>query len=106
MKTGEWTKSQKQRAALLFERYPILEKAYKHIFHLRGIYTNENREKAKQDLLEWLQNTKEPGIKEFNTIVNTIQDKMKTILNYFIYRNTMPMQTPLILKSNYSERTS
>lgn len=87
-KIGEWTKSQQQRATLLFERYPLLEKAYKHILHLRGIYTNENREKAKEDLWNWLEKTKELGIKEFNTVANTIQDKMETILNYFVYRNT------------------
>lgn len=87
-KTGEWTKSQQQRATLLFERYPLLGKAYKHILHLRGIYTNENRDKAKEALLDWLQKTKELGIKEFNTLANTLQDKMEPILNYFVYRNT------------------
>ena len=87
-KTNQWTKSQQQRAALLFERYPLLEKAYKHILHLRGIYTNEGREKAKHDLQSWLDKTKELGIKEFNTVAHTLQDKMETILNYFVYRNT------------------
>ena len=87
-KTNQWTKSQQQRAALLFERYPLLEKAYKHILHLRGIYTNEAREKAEHDLQSWLDKTKELGIKEFNTVAHTLQDKMDTILNYFVYRNT------------------
>lgn len=87
-KTNEWTKTQAQRAKLLFERYPVIEKAYKHILHLRRIYTNECRTKAEAELKEWLKKTKELGIKEFSTVANTIEDKMEPILNYFIYRNT------------------
>lgn len=87
-KMGEWTPSQELRARLLFERYPLLEKAYKHILHLRSIYTNTERGKAQEELYVWLEKTKELGIKEFNTVANTIQDKMETILNYFVHRNT------------------
>lgn len=31
---------------------------------------------------------KELGIKEFNTVANTIEDKIETILNYFTHKNT------------------
>ncbi|MFT4031977.1 MAG: transposase [Siphonobacter sp.] len=34
-----------------------------------------------------MEKTKELGIKEFNTVANTIEDKLETILNYFVYRN-------------------
>ena len=87
-KMGEWLPSQLERAKLLFERYPLLGKAYKHILQLRGIYTNLERTKAEEQLKVWLQDTKELGVKEFNTVANTIQDKMESILNFFVNRNT------------------
>ncbi|HTO16559.1 MAG TPA: transposase, partial [Edaphocola sp.] len=87
-KIGEWTPSQEHRAKLLFERYPLLERAYKHILHLRGIYKNTERIKAQQELNEWLEKTKELEIKEFNTVANTLKDRAETILNFFVNRNT------------------
>lgn len=87
-KIGEWTPSQELRAKLLFERYPILKKAYKHILHLRSIYKNTERSKAHDELNEWLEKTKELEIKEFNTVANTLQDRTETILNFFVNRNT------------------
>lgn len=87
-RADEWTPSQKQRAALLFERYPLLEKAYKHIIQLRGIYSNIIRVNAERDLIKWIEQTMQLNIKEFNTVANTIKDKMETILNFFINRNT------------------
>lgn len=87
-KTNEWTNNQTERAKILFERYPIIEKTYKHVLHLRSIYTNECKTKAETELKEWLEKTKELEIKEFNTVANTIEDKMETILNYFVHRNT------------------
>jgi len=87
-KTSEWTSTQAERAKHLFERYPVIEKAYKHVLQLRGFYTNECRTKAETELKEWLEKTKELAIKEFNTVANTIEDKMETILNYFVHKNT------------------
>ncbi len=57
-KTNEWTDSQKERAKLLFERYPLLKKAYKHLLHLRGIYTNKQKDRAAADLQDWLEKNK------------------------------------------------
>lgn len=87
-KADEWTPSQELRAKLLFERFPLLEKAYKHVLQLRGIYTNSIRVNAEKDLLNWLEKTKKLQIKEFNTVANTIEDKLHTILNFFVNRNT------------------
>jgi transposase len=33
-------------------------------------------------------NTKELNIKEFNTVANTLNDQINTILNFFPYRDT------------------
>jgi transposase len=87
-KSSEWTPSQKERARLLFERYPTLKKAYYHVLQLRAIYKHLERADAKRDLVWWLLKTKEINIKEFNTVANTLHDRMETILNFFEYRNT------------------
>jgi len=46
------------------------------------------RADAKRDLAWWLLKTKEINIKVFNTVANTLHDRMETILYFFEYRNT------------------
>jgi transposase len=87
-KSSEWTQSQEERANLLFERFPTLKKAYYHVLQLRAIYKHKERADAQRDLVWWLLKTKEINIKEFNTVANTLHDRMETILNFFEYRNT------------------
>lgn len=87
-KSNEWTKSQKERADILFKRYPILKKAYYHVLQLRATYKLSNRTDAQKNIEDWLIKTKEINIKEFNTVANTISDRIETILNFFNYRNT------------------
>ena len=87
-KSNEWTQSQEERAKLLFERFPTLKKAYYHVLQLRAIYKHQERADAQRELVWWLLKTKEINIKEFNTVANTLHDRMETILNFFEYRNT------------------
>lgn len=87
-KPSEWTQNQQERARLLFIKYPILEKAYYHVMQLRAIYNSKTRDQAHRYLNEWLCRTKEINIKEFNTVANTLNNKIETILNFFVYRNT------------------
>ncbi|HRP91187.1 MAG TPA: transposase [Edaphocola sp.] len=87
-KPNDWTDNQKKRAILLFAQYPLLEQAYNHILWLRNIYTNKCKEAARIEFIKWLEKTKTLDIKEFNTVANTIEAKMETILNYFVNRNT------------------
>jgi len=84
----QWTTSQKQRARLLFERYPDLQNAYNHVIKLRNIFQNTDKNKAEGQLKDWLTDTKSLQIKEFNSVANTIKDKLSTILNYFDHRHT------------------
>lgn len=84
----EWTESQAERAELLFNRYPQIEMAYKHVLHLRSIYKNTDQSKAKIELINWIYKSRSLNLKEFNTVAHTIQDKIDNILNYFVYRNT------------------
>lgn len=87
-KSCDWTLSQKQRAELLFSRYPELKKAYEHILEFRGIYELKCQTQARKRLLNWLEKTDELKLKEFNTVSNTIKYNLENILNFFINRNT------------------
>ena len=87
-KPNEWTESQKERAKLLFEYYPDLKKAYHHVLQLRAVYKNLYIAEARQDLNKWLNKTQLLGIKEFNTVANTINQRLESIMNFFLHRNT------------------
>lgn len=87
-KPNEWTESQKERAKLLFEYYPDLKKAYHHVLQLRAVYKNLYIAEARQDLIQWLNKTQVLGIKEFNTVANTINHRLESIMNFFLHRNT------------------
>ncbi|WGH77052.1 transposase [Tenacibaculum tangerinum] len=47
-KKNDWTQNQKQRAELLFNLYPNIERAYKHTLEFRDIYEEKEKVKAKQ----------------------------------------------------------
>jgi len=87
-KPNEWTNSQKLRASLLFNRYPIIEKAYKHILEFRSIYEQRDQTMAEYMFKDWIYKTRELKIKEFNTVANTVQYNLDNILNFFINRST------------------
>lgn len=84
----DWTVLQSERADLLFKHYPLIEKAYKHVLNLRTIYRNKDKAVAELQLKQWIIESKKLNIKQFNTVAFTIQDRMDTILNYFVNRNT------------------
>jgi transposase len=56
--------------------------------HLRSIYEIKQRNEAKKRFEEWNERTQELEIQEFNTVSNTINNKLETILNFFNHRNT------------------
>lgn len=87
-KESSWTENQKERAALLFERYPDIKIAYQHTIKLRAIYENKHRFEAMILLEKWIRETRELGIKEFNTVANTIENHFSNILNFFDHRST------------------
>lgn len=84
----QWTDNQKQRASILFKNYPQLEQAYQHVIEFRNIYKVQTKEQAKIKFHQWIKSTENLKINEFNTASNTIKNKLDTILNYFIKRNT------------------
>lgn len=84
----KWTDNQKQRADILFENYPILKQAYQHVIDFRNIYQVQTKEQAWIKYHQWFSKTEELKINEFYTASNTIRNKLSTIINYFITRNT------------------
>jgi transposase len=87
-KPNDWTKSQTQRAAILFAKYPILKIAYYHILEFRNIFEAFSQANAMQRFNNWLAKTEELKIKEFNIVANTVKSNLNNILNFFNHRNT------------------
>ncbi len=85
----KWSKSQTQRAGLLFDLYPDLQKAYDLTQDLRNIFEN-TRDKILgfAKLAKWHEKVCQAGFKSFNTISRTITNHYQTILNYFDNRST------------------
>lgn len=89
-KSGEkWTPKQKQRAAVLFELYPDIKKAYSLSHSLRMIFSH-NKEKgiALTKMARWFNDVTDSGFKSFNTISATFYAHYSEILNYFDNRST------------------
>lgn len=87
-KENQWTENQKIRAKLLFENYPLLHQAYKHTMEFRNIYEMTIKEDAKQKIVEWISKTKQLEMSVFNTVANSLNYHLETIVNFFINRNT------------------
>ena len=84
----EWTPTQAKRAAILFEKYPLLQKAYKLIEAFRTIYKQQFKEQAAAKFKAWKQQIIELNIDEFNSVGNSIEHHFDNILNFFNNRNT------------------
>lgn len=84
----DWTTNQAKRAAILFEKYPLLKQAYKLTLAFRGIYKNLSREKALNAFNDWKREVTESKIEEFNTVVNSLEYHLENILNFFTNRST------------------
>lgn len=86
---NNWTENQKQRAAILFELYPDIQKAYSLSQQLSQIFV-KTKEKiyGYTRLAKWHEAVAQSGFKSFNTISKTIMSHYKTILNYFDNRST------------------
>ncbi|PWA04803.1 DDE transposase [Flavobacterium psychrotolerans] len=86
---SKWTESQIERAALLFELYPDIQKAYNLTQELRGIFENTtDKIIGFAKLAKWHEKVNQSGFKSFNTISRTITNHYQTILNYFDNRST------------------
>jgi transposase len=85
----KWTPTQRQRAELLFARYPDIEEAYNLSMDLGKIYhTTKDKEIAFTRLARWYDKVEKSGFKTFNIVAKSIQEHYLTILNFFDNRST------------------
>lgn len=85
----KWTVEQRERAGLLFERYPDIEKAYKLSQELSWIFsTTVDKIYAFTRLARWADKVEQAGFKSFGTVSRTINIHHRKILNYFDNRST------------------
>ena len=86
---SKWTLNQTERATLLFELYPDIQKAYKLTQELRGIFeSTTDKIIGFAKLAKWHEKVNQSGFKSFGTISRTITNHYQTILNYFDNRST------------------
>lgn len=87
--SSKWTDKQTQRAGILFEKYPDLEKAYQLCQNLSWIFnTTKDKTSALIRLAKWDEKVRQAEFKSFNTIARTMSIHYKNILNYFDNRST------------------
>ena len=86
---SKWTQNQIERATLLFELYPDIQKGYNLSQELRGIFENTtDKIIGFAKLARWHEKVNQSGFKSFGTISRTIMNHYQTILNYFDNRST------------------
>ena len=109
---SKWSKSQKERARILFKEFPSIEKAYKLSMTLRNIYeTCESPDEAEESYEKWKKSVytkiyaeeketdrsetkkdgkikKHRGLNVFQTVMSSIENHKETILNFFRNRST------------------
>jgi len=87
--SSKWTENQSQRADILFNQYPDIEKAYKLCQNLAWIFNNtKDKTSALIRLAKWDEKVRQAAFKSFNTIARTMSIHYKNILNYFDNRST------------------
>ena len=85
----KWSKSQKERAGILFAQYPDLKQAYSLTHSLRMIFSRRvKKDEARLLLARWYDKVDNSGFASFNTIAGTIYEHYDEILNYFVNRST------------------
>jgi len=86
---SKWSENQLQRAQLLFELYPDIQKAYNLTQGLRNIFESKtDKIIGFARLAKWHEKVSQSEFKSFNTISRTIINHYQNILNYFDNRST------------------
>lgn len=84
----DWTSKQAHRAEILFAKYPKLEQAYELVMEFRAIYKTQFKHIALNQFIKWKEKILKAELKEFNTVLNSLEYHLDNILNYFDNRNT------------------
>jgi transposase len=91
-KQDQWSNSQKQRAQLLFNLYPDIEKGYKRICEFRAWYAIENIitpenntsiQAVKNQLEQWYKRVELDDTSEILNFKHLVERNSGAILNYF-----------------------
>ncbi len=85
---NDWTESQELRAHILFQNYPRLKQFYEHVQWFRKIYMEQNVNKARIKIKDWIAKSYSYREEVFHTVANTTENHMENILNYFQYKKT------------------
>src|SRR5574344_443096 len=85
----KWTDSQRERAEIVFDRYPEIKKAYDLAQRLRSIFNKRsNKDAARTNLARWYNDIEEANMEQFRTLAHTIQERYDEVLNYFVEFST------------------
>jgi transposase len=89
MHKSKWNDQQKERAAVLFEMFPDLEKAYNLYLKLVDIFNQDCIPGvARLNLARWYNDVEAFGYDGFNKVIETFENHNETIINYFEDRLT------------------
>lgn len=86
MKSGDkWSKSQKERAAILFDKSPKIKEAHSILCSLRAIFRDHTlkKEDARIKLHAWYQKISDCSMRELKAVRDTIKGREDEVLNYF-----------------------
>jgi len=83
--SNKWTQTQKQRAGILFKKYPEISEAYNLSMYFRNCYEHNN---VKYKFQDWIEKVDSTSLKEMTVASQTIKRHLGGILNYFENRAT------------------
>ncbi len=84
----DWTENQTKRANILFEKYPLLQKAYKLTLRLRNMYNNHSKSEAIAQFYDCKSEVETLNITEFNSVIGSIEYHFENIFKYFDNKST------------------
>ncbi len=82
--SSKWTKSQAERAKILFKYFPILQRAYNLSMYFRNCYEQKDGYMFKN----WIKKVEESKFKEMKVVAKTVKSRLFGISNYFINKST------------------
>lgn len=86
---SNWNEQQRQRAKILFAKFPDLKTAYNLFLKLVEIFNKKSTPAvARLNLAKWYNDVEAFGDNQFNKVLETFENHNTTIINYFEQRLT------------------
>lgn len=87
--SSQWTRSQRERADILFAVFPVLANGYKLSMQFRNVYEqSRTKEEGRRKFHAWCRTVHEKSCDAFRTVAEYLKQHIETILNYFPHRST------------------